>query len=329
MAMPEPAPTDGMRASRWGFPIIDFHAHLPVPDEHPPAAEERYRQRYGDRKVAILKENWRWYQEQWWSAYSFPFPEEVGPPADVQAARWSDEIEAAQLEAVVFVTGGGNRVLARAIADHPRMLGFAHHDPFGPDAAAELGRAVTEDGLRGYKVLAPALDGSIDDESLDPVWQVAEHLGIPVLVHFGTLDGGGGVADHVNISPLRLHRVAKAFPEVPFVVPHFGCSHPGDLLQLAWACRNVHVDTSGNNEWIRWMPYPLTLVDLFTKFLDTIGPERVLFGSDSAHFPRGLVRAYYDEQVDIMDRLGLSDGDRHLVFAANAARLVGLGVPPA
>ncbi len=327
--MPEPAPADGMRTSRWGFPIIDFHAHLPVPDEHPPAAEERYRQRYGDRKAAILKDNWRWYQEQWWSACSFPFPEEAEPPAEVQAARWSDEIEAAQVEAVVFVTGGGNRVLARAIADHPRMLGFAHHDPFGPDAAVELRRAVAEDRLCGYKVLAPALDGAIDDESLDPVWQVAEDLGIPVLVHFGTLDGGGGVADHMNISPLRLHRVAKAFPEVPFVVPHFGCSHPGDLLQLVWACRNVHVDTSGNNEWVRWMPYPLTLGDLFTRFLDTIGPERVLFGSDSAHFPRGLVRAYYDEQAEIVGRLGLSEGDRHLVFAANAARLVGLGVPSA
>jgi predicted TIM-barrel fold metal-dependent hydrolase len=318
-----------MRTSRWGFPIIDFHAHLPVPDEHPPAAEERYRQRYGDRKAAILKDNWRWYQEQWWSACSFPFPEEAEPPAEAQAARWSDEIEAAQVEAVVFVTGGGNRVLARAIADHPRMLGFAHHDPFGPDAAVELRRAVAEDRLCGYKVLAPALDGAIDDESLDPVWQVAEDLGIPVLVHFGTLDGGGGVADHMNISPLRLHRVAKAFPEVPFVVPHFGCSHPGDLLQLVWACRNVHVDTSGNNEWVRWMPYPLTLGDLFTRFLDTIGPERVLFGSDSAHFPRGLVRAYYDEQAEIVGRLGLSEGDRHLVFAANAARLVGLGVPSA
>lgn len=315
-----------MRTSQWGFPIVDFHAHLPVPDEHRPASEERYRLRHGDRKADILHRNWRWYQEQWWSARSFPFPEETVLAAEAQADRWSGEIEAAHLEAVVFVTGGGNRALAAAIADHPRMLGFAHHDPFLPDAAAELRQAVTGDGLCGYKVFAPALDGPIDDPSLDPVWQVADELGIPVLVHFGTLDGGGGIADHVSISPLRLHSVAKAFPEVPFVVPHFGCSYPGDLLQLAWACRNVHVDTSGNNEWVRWMPYPLSLGDLFAKFLDTIGPDRILFGSDSAQFPRGLVRAYYDEQVRIVARLGLSDADRHLVYAGNAARLLGLEV---
>jgi len=315
----------GMRVSRWGFPIVDFHAHFPVPDEHPSGAEQRYARRHGERKAAILRGNWRWYQEQWWTAYSFPFPEADEPGPEVQARRWSEEIEAAQVEAVAFVTGGGNRLLAAAIAGQARMVGFAHHDPFVPGAAAELRRSVVDDGMRGYKVLAPALDGRIDDESLYPLWEVAEELGIPVLIHFGTLDGGGGTAAHPNIDPLVLHPVAKAFPEVPFVIPHFGCSYPGELLQLAWACRNIHVDSSGNNEWVRWMPYPLTLTDLFARFLDTVGPGRVLFGSDSSHFPRGLVRRYYDEQVRIVTELGLADEDRHLVFAGNAARLLRLG----
>jgi hypothetical protein len=317
-----------MRISAWGFPIIDFHAHFPVPDEHPAPADERYRRRFGDRKASVLKDSWRRYQEEWWTAYGFPFPEEHQPPAEIQAQRWSQEIEGAGLEAVVFVTGGGNRTLAGSIAGRPRMVGFAHHDPFLPGAADELRRAVVEDGLCGYKVLAPALDGPIDDDSLHPLWEVVEELGIPVLIHFGILDGGGGTAAHVNIDPLVLHPVAKAYPEVPFVVPHFGCGYPAELLQLAWACRNVHVDTSGNNEWVRWMPYPLSLTDLFAKFLDTVGPERVLFGSDSAQFPRGLVRAYYDTHVDIVGHLGLSASDRHLMFAGNAARLLRLSSGP-
>lgn len=316
----------GGRDSIWGFPIIDFHCHFPVPDEERPAAEVEFERVHGARKSRILRANWRWYQEQWWSAYGFPFPEEEEPPADVQAERWSAEIEDARLELVTFLTGGGNDTLATAIAGRPRMRGFAHHDPFLPGAAQELRRAVDELGLVGYKVIAPALRGRIDDPALWPVWRAAEELGIPVLVHFGVLDGGGGTGDHVNMSPLRLHDVAKAFPEVPFVIPHFGCGYPGDLLQLAWACRNVHVDSSGNNEWIRWMPYRLSLADLFGKFLETIGPERVLFGSDSAHFPRGLVRAYYDEQSRVVDQLGMSPDDRRLVFSGNAARLLRLEV---
>jgi len=313
-----------MRNSRWGLPIIDFHCHLPVPEEFNPHTERAYVEQYGQAKMDKLRGDWRWYQEQWWSAYGFDFPEEVEPSADVQADRWDAEIEAAQVELVVFVTGGGNDALAAAISGHDRMLGFAHHDPFAPGAAQELRRAVTELGLRGYKLLAPALKGPIDDDALLPVWRTAEELGIPVLVHFGTLDGGGGTANHTNISPLKLHDVAKAFPYIPFVIPHFGCSYPGDLLQLMWACRNVHADASGNNEWIRWMPYDTTLREIFRKFLETVGPERILFGSDSAHFPRGLVRAYYDEQARITAELGLSAADRELIFSGNASRLLGI-----
>ena len=78
-----------MRDSAWGFPIIDFHCHFPVPDPAPPSAEVTYRWQHGERKLAELKENWRWYQEQWWDAYSFPYPEEPEPSAEVQARRWS------------------------------------------------------------------------------------------------------------------------------------------------------------------------------------------------------------------------------------------------
>lgn len=313
-----------MRDSVWGFPIVDFHCHFPVPDPAPDPVRERYRAAHGDAKAAELERNQRWYQEQWWTAYGFAFPEEVEPPAAVQAGRWQSQIDDAGLELAVFLTGGGNDALAAVTADRPRMLGFAHHDPFAPGAADELRRAVVELGLRGYKVLAPTLSGRIDDPVLYPLWQVAEELAIPVVVHFGVHDGGGGIAEHPNMNPLRLHDVAKAFPFTSFVVPHFGCGYPGELLQLAWTCRNVLVDTSGNNEWVRWMPYPLTVADLFEKFLDTVGPERVVFGSDSAHFPRGLVRRYFDDQVHIVTDLGLSDAERYAVFAGNAQRLLGL-----
>ena len=312
------------RNSAWGFPIIDFHCHFPVPDEFPDPVVAAHRVEFGDAKADKLLADWRWYQEQWWTHYNFPFPEDVEPPAPVQAARWADEVESASLEAVVFLTGGGNDALADAIDGHGRLFGFAHHDPFGPDAAGELRRAVTERGLRGYKVIAPALLGPIDDRELYPVWQAAEDLGIPVLIHFGPNNGGGGTARHQNIDPLVLHDVAKAFTDTTFVVPHLGCGYPRELLQLMWACRNVHVDTSGNNEWIRWMPDHVTLGDYFRKFFETVGPSRIIFGSDSASFPRGLARAYYDEQVRIVGQMGISVADRALIFHDNAARLLGL-----
>lgn len=30
--------------------------------------------------------------------------------------------------------------------------------------------------------------------------------------------------------------------------------NPTKLLFLGWGCENVYVDTSGSNQWMRWMP---------------------------------------------------------------------------
>jgi predicted TIM-barrel fold metal-dependent hydrolase len=227
----------------------------------------------------------------------------------------------------VFLTGGGNDRLAGVVRAQPeRFVGFAHHDPFAEGAPAELERAVTTLGLRGYKIIAPHQRIPLSDERLYPLWETAERLGIPVLIHFGPLRYEGIVAGP-NISPLALQDVARAFPDVPFVVPHFGCGYPRDLLHLMWVCGNVHVDTSGSNEWMRWMPYDLDLKVLFRRFLETAGPHRILFGTDSSWFPRGFAHRYLQEQLRACGEIGASGHDLRLIFAGNAARLLRLPLP--
>ena len=68
------------RASAWGFPIIDMHCHFPVPDLPDPVIEA-HRAEFGDAKADKVAADSRWYQEQWWTARGFAFPEEVEPPA--------------------------------------------------------------------------------------------------------------------------------------------------------------------------------------------------------------------------------------------------------
>ncbi|HQY91058.1 amidohydrolase family protein, partial [Caldilinea sp.] len=222
-----------------------------------------------------------------------------------------------------FVTGGGNEHLAEVVSWRPdRFIGFAHHSPFLPDAVARLDRAVTELGLRAYKLLAPNIEEPIEDPAAFPVWEKCAELGIPVLIHFGIQGGAGGIAWHQNINPLKLHNVAKAFPEVTFVIPHFGCAWERETLQLCWACPNVSIDTSGSNQWIRWAPGEVTIKYLFRKYYETIGPERIIFGSDSSWFPRGFAFRYLQDQVrDCLD-LNISDVHIQQIFAGNAARLL-------
>ena len=305
--------------------VLDFHAHFPARGGGDPT-RDRYVARWGDAKWAQVMGWLRDDQRAWRRAWGFPDPEPAGTDEEM-ARRWAEEVDRHQLVRVAFVTGGDNDRLARVVAAYPdKFVGFAHHDPFRPDASAELERAVGRLGLRGYKLIAPLLSGRIDDARLVPLWETAERLRIPVLIHVGPLRYQGIVAGP-NIDPLVLQDVARAFPGIPFVVPHFGCGDPRELLHLAWVCGNVHVDTSGSNEWVRWMPYELTVSGLFRRFLDTLGPGRIIFGTDSSWFPRGFAARYLEEQLRACWELKCSEAEVQAIFGGNAARLLNVAVP--
>lgn len=261
-------------------------------------------------------------KEKWKMAWQFP-PEEKLSREEARK-RWLLEFERyPYLERIVFVTTGGNDFAAQLVADYPdRFIAYAHHDPLLPDAVERLERAVKEQGLRGYKMLAPTIPRRLDDPSLYPLWETAQDLEIPLLIHFGIMGGAGGIANHININPLVIHDVAKAFPRLNIIVPHFGCGYVFETLQLCWACPNVYVDTSGSNQWMRWMPYEVNLETLFRKYRETIGSERILFGTDSSWFPRGFCRAYLDEQIRSMVYVGYKEDEIDAVLYGNAARLL-------
>ncbi|MDW5328410.1 amidohydrolase family protein [Plantactinospora sp. KLBMP9567] len=310
-----------------GLEVVDFHLHFRIgADPTIRAAEESVGMHPGgERERAVRAAAAAPYAAAWRRAWGFPDPEPPAPHWQDEADRWAAELRAHDIRRAVFVTGGGNDAVADLVDRHSDLfLGFAHHDPFQPGAAAELERAVGERGLRGWKIFAPLLPGPLDDPALDQGWATAQRLGVPVLVHVGHYGSAGGHSASRYDNPRHLAVVARRFPELAFVVPHFGVQHVQDLLFAAWGCANIHVDTSGSNQWVRWMPYRLTLEELFRRCYETIGPGRIVFGSDSSWFPRGYVRRYLDDQLRICREMGMPDADLRAVFAGNAERLLRL-----
>lgn len=307
------------------FGIVDFHLHFPVAqDDWLAPYRERFVARYGEQ---------RWQQRQhmkdhvpdWLPDFGFPQPEAPSENYEETAERWLAECEAYGLKHVVFQTGGGNDALARVVNKYPaRFSGFAHHSIDESDAAQQLERAVGELGLRGYKILAPVVEKPLADSAYADVFEVCHQKRLPVLIHFGILGGAGGVAGTLNFSPLALAEVAARYPHANFIVPHFGCGFPNDLLTLCWACPNVYVDTSGNNLWTRWTMESFTLQQLFARFYATVGAGRIIFGSDSDWFPRGFALRYLMDQYGAVRALGWPDADIKAVFRDNALQLLGL-----
>ena len=252
-------------------------------------------------------------------------------PAAMLADRWVAELDANGVErsALIASIPGDEDSVVAAIASHrDRFVGFFMLDPSAADAVPRARRALGELGLRTI-CLFPAMHHiQLDDDRTRQVVRVAaETPGAAVFVHCGVLSVGVrkklGLPSPYEIrfgNPLDLHALAIAHPSVPIIIPHFGAGLLREALMIADLCPNILFDTSSSNGWIKYMP-ELTLHAVFKQALAVVGPDRLLFGSDSSFFPRGWVKAVYEQQSATLDALGVDDGVKKKIFGGNFDRV--------
>ena len=150
--------------------------------------------------------------------------------------------------------------------------------------------------------------------------------GKAVFVHCGVLTVGVrkklGLPSPFDMrfsNPLDLHAPALRYPNLKFVIPHFGAGYLREALMLADLCPNVYLDTSSSNSWMRYEG--LDLKTVFRRALDVVGPQRLLFGTDSSFFPRGWNHAIFEVQTRALLDLDISVDDARLIIGENLLRL--------
>jgi len=224
--------------------------------------------------------------------------------ADALAARWVAELDRAGVSRAALIAsipGDAESVGAAVHAHRDRFVGFFMVDPTRADAPAAAADAIDTHGLRTM-CLFPAMHRcAIQDERVRRIFEVAAaRPGTAVFVHCGVLSVGVrkklGLPSPFDIrfgNPLDLHAVALAFPAVPIIIPHFGAGMFREALMVADLCPNILFDSSSSNGWMKYHP-GLTLSAVFAQALAVVGPDRILFGSDSSFFPRGWVTPVHD-----------------------------------
>ena len=265
------------------------------------------------------------------AALGWDHPESV----EKLGARWVAELDTHKVDKAALIASlpGDADAVAKAVAlSANRFVGFFMLDPTREDAIAYAERALDE-GLRTI-CLFPAMHRyPLYDERVARVFELAAGRRggtvdpVAVFVHCGVLSVG--VRKKLNLpspfemrfgNPLDLHGQALKHPTVPIVIPHFGAGMLREALMLADCCPNVYLDTSSSNSWIRFTP-GLTLELVFKAALDVVGPERLIFGTDSSFFPRGWNREVYERQQTALGSIGVGKAAQDKIFGENFARL--------
>jgi predicted TIM-barrel fold metal-dependent hydrolase len=160
-----------------------------------------------------------------------------------------------------------------------------------------------------------------DDERLEPYWELAEELDIPVALHLGEGYPGApylGSPDYrVRLgSPLLLEEVLVRHPDLRLYVMHYGSPLVDEMIGVMSTYPQVYIDIGGNT----W-PYPREFFYAqLRKFIDAGFGKRILFGSDQMLWPELI-----EISIEIIEQAPfLSEEQKRDILYNNAARFLRL-----
>ena len=193
--------------------------------------------------------------------------------------------------------------------DRKRFVCFAAVDTASTQAADRLEEAVRDLGLAGLALDPGFYDPPryADDPLFEPLYRRCIQLGVPVTI---TYSGHAG-PDIGYADPVRIDRVAAAFPDLPIVVVHAGWPWVPQIMGVAFRRPNVYLSP---DMYMVNMPGAGDYVEAANGVLR----DRVFFGSSYPFLP-------FDEAIAYYGRLPFKPGVLADVMGGNAARLLKLG----
>ena len=244
------------------------------------------------------------------------------------AQKWVDELDRYGIKSMGVMVGREAydefKETMRRFPD--RFIGYANIDPANPDAVQRVEQAA-KDGFKGIKLYPSSWkDLKVYDEPCYPVYDACKRNNLLVFLHFGITIGSQG--DLRNGNPIDIQVPSRDYPELDFIIAHFGAGWFREVLLMQYQADNVYMDSSGSNSWMNYLPYDMSLKKIYRKAIQAGGSEKILFGTDSTFFPRGWRISILEAQVNACRELK-ADGvitkkDISNIFHDNIVRMAGL-----
>ncbi|MFW6074905.1 MAG: amidohydrolase family protein [Chloroflexota bacterium] len=233
-----------------------------------------------------------------------------------------------------------NDAFAEICETHPdRFRAFATLPLQAPEAAArELEHAVNDLGLVGAMIFSNLGEMTLDDPKLWPVYEAAESLGAPLLIHPVAPHPVGHYADHrlvpvlgfpfdVTLAAARLvlSGTFDRFPNLTLILSQLGGALPM-IAERVGRGQEIYPEISGTLQrpavdyfremYVDTVPYGEIGIPLAIDFHSV---ERVLLASDHPHQIGSL-----DDCATVIESMDIPEDDRRLMLAGNAEKLFGL-----
>ena len=195
----------------------------------------------------------------------------------------------------------GNDMTAAAVRAYPdRFVGYASVNPHYPERVLpELERSFDQLGLSMIKLHPSIVEYPISGPAYEPVWRFASERHTVVLSHSWSGES--------NCSPKQFEPLAKAYPDVIFILGHSGGTPAGyaEAIDAALEYPNIYLDICRSAMSRVWVE----------RIVTKAGPDRVLWGTD---FP-------FLDPVYLIGRLActtLSDEAKRKVFGESMEKLL-------
>ena len=159
-----------------------------------------------------------------------------------------------------------------------------------------------------------------NDRRLFPLYNVCQERNLPVLIHTGL--NGPDYYQHSPsyraslCNPLLLEDVAVAFPDLKIVMAHMSWPFTEQATYMLYAHSNVYMDVAVVN----WVIGRAGFHRLLQQVFETVGPDKILFGSDQMDMPEMIPVAVNAVQ----EASFLSEEDKRKILGDNARRLLGI-----
>jgi predicted TIM-barrel fold metal-dependent hydrolase len=182
-------------------------------------------------------------------------------------------------------------------------------------------------GAKIFKYYPPE-DTYINDPDLWAFYKRAEQLGIVLCIHSGYCWVPPGKSKYCN--PTQIDDVARDFPDLKILAFHMGYPYTDQMNMVAMGHPNVYLCLSLLVPWALTAPYKFA--HILGEAMRFVGPERIVWGTDSAGYGAqigaasiGLADFQMPEELQWKyGYLPLTDEDKQKIFGGNLGRLLGI-----